>query len=110
MLFRSPVDSNTADWVISNCVVNLSPEKPRVFAEIARVLKPGGRLVLANMTMGERLGSGIYQRLYKFSPSLMGGCRGVRMSGALQKGGFEVLSRKSVVFVRLGEVRSQGWA
>ena len=38
-----PVDSDSVDWVISNCVINLSPEKSKVFAEIARVLKPGGR-------------------------------------------------------------------
>ena len=34
-----PVESESIDWVISNCVINLSPEKPKVFAEIARVLK-----------------------------------------------------------------------
>ena len=36
-----PVESESADWVISNCVINLSPEKDRVFAEIARMLRPG---------------------------------------------------------------------
>ncbi len=39
-----PVESSSVDWVISNCVINLSPEKHRVFAEIARVLKPGGQM------------------------------------------------------------------
>ena len=38
-----PVETQSVDWVISNCVINLSPEKDRVFAEIFRVLKPGGR-------------------------------------------------------------------
>lgn len=37
-----PVESSSVDWVISNCVINLSPEKERVFSEITRVLKPGG--------------------------------------------------------------------
>ncbi len=36
-----PVEDASVDWVISNCVINLSPEKERVFAEIARVLRPG---------------------------------------------------------------------
>jgi len=44
-----PVDDASVDWVISNCAINLSPDKPAVFLEIARVLRPGGRVVICDI-------------------------------------------------------------
>ena len=58
-----PVDAATVDLVISNGVLNLAPDKEPAFREILRVLKPGGRLQLADIVVGSELSEGIRQDL-----------------------------------------------
>jgi SAM-dependent methyltransferase len=54
-----PVADNSVDVIISNCVINLSPAKPRVWREMARVLKPGGRVAVSDMALLKPLPPGV---------------------------------------------------
>jgi len=74
LLEALPIDDGEAEVVISNCVINLSPEKLRVLAEIRRVLKPGGRLVFSDIVSERALPPEI-----RFNPRLKGEC----IAGAL---------------------------
>jgi SAM-dependent methyltransferase len=56
-----PVANNFVDVVISNCVINLSPDKPRVFSEIYRVLRPGGRLMVSDIVLEQELPESVKQ-------------------------------------------------
>ncbi|MBI5689019.1 MAG: arsenite efflux transporter metallochaperone ArsD [Verrucomicrobia bacterium] len=54
-----PVADASVDVVISNCVINLSPDKPQVWREVARVLKPGGRVAVSDLALRQPLPSAI---------------------------------------------------
>ena len=69
-----PVDSNRVDVIISNCVINLSPDKAKVFSEAFRVLKPGGKLAVSDIVTDGPLPEAI-----KKSMSAWAGC----IAGAL---------------------------
>jgi len=66
-----PVADRTVDLIISNCVINLSPEKPRVFAEAFRVLQLGGRLAIADIVATQPLPAALRTKL-----SAIGACIG----------------------------------
>lgn len=56
-----PLEDASVDFVISNCVINLSPDKPAVFREIARVLKPGGRFAVSDIVLLRPLPAAVEQ-------------------------------------------------
>ncbi len=96
--FDLPMEENTVDVLMNNYMFDLMTEEDmdKALSEFRRVLKQEGRLVLVNMTTGERLGSRMYDQVYRFAPRLMGGCRGVRLSDKLRAHGFIVETREYV--------------
>jgi SAM-dependent methyltransferase len=64
-----PVEARSIDWVISNCVISLSPDKERVFAEIARVLRPGGEMLISDIVVDKQL-AWVLARLVRIAPSI----------------------------------------
>ena len=94
--FKLEAEDNQYDLLINNYMFDLIPydQMDTILTEFKRVLKTGGKLVLLNMTKGEKLGSGIYDFIYRISPRLMGGCRGVQLSERIQRHGFDVKSRE----------------
>ena len=66
-----PVEDSSVDWVISNCVINLSPEKDRVFSEIARVLKPGGTMQVSDI-VAEEMPPELRERVDLFTSCIAG--------------------------------------
>lgn len=78
------------DVLINNYMFDLIPQQdfPVVLREFNRVLRPGGRLAMVNMTGGERWYNGIWERLYRMNPALIGGCRGISLLPELSACGF----------------------
>jgi SAM-dependent methyltransferase len=69
---KRPLAEASVDCVISNCVINLAPDKPAVFREIVRVLKPGGRLVVSDIALKKPLPAEIGQDIMAYVGCIAG--------------------------------------
>jgi arsenite methyltransferase len=67
-----PLPDASVDCVISNCVVNLAPDKPAVFREIARVLKPGGRVAISDIALKHELPEAVAQSMAAYVGCIAG--------------------------------------
>jgi SAM-dependent methyltransferase len=84
-----PVANNSVDVIISNCVINLSPEKQRVFNEAFRVLKPGGRLAVADMVATAPLPDDIKADWAAYTGCMAGASQITELERMLQASGFK---------------------
>lgn len=84
-----PLADASVDCVISNCVINLAPDKPAVFREIARVLKPGGRLAASDIALKGELPAEITQSMAAYVGCIAGAIRIEDYRKGLKDAGFE---------------------
>ena len=93
-----PVDANSVDVIISNCVVNLSPNKAKVFAEAFRVLKPGGKLAVSDIVTDGELPEAVKQSLSAWAGCVAGAVEAKDYIGMMQAAGFTDVSVSPVFF------------
>lgn len=84
-----PLADDSVDVIISNCVINLSPDKARVFAEAYRVLKPGGRLAISDVVASTELPEEIRNDLELYSGCMAGASLVSELETILQNTGYE---------------------
>ncbi len=83
-----PVADATADMVISNCVINLSTDKPRVFREALRVLKPGGRLMVSDLVLARPLPPSVARSVAAYTGCIAGAMLKDAYLAAIRQAGF----------------------
>ncbi len=84
-----PAPDNSVDAVISNCVINLSPEKSKVFTEAFRVLKPGGRLMISDIVLLKELPEAIKNSVEAYVGCISGAMGRDEYLQAIETAGFE---------------------
>jgi SAM-dependent methyltransferase len=84
-----PVADGSVDAVISNCVINLAPDKSRVFAEAFRALKPGGRLMVSDIVLTAPLPKGVQDSVSAYVGCLAGAALRTDYLRAIEQAGFE---------------------
>lgn len=84
-----PVEDETVDVIISNCVINLSPDKQAVFNEAFRVLKPGGRIMVSDLVLEKELPKAIKNSVEAYVGCIAGAIMKEQYLGHIKKAGFK---------------------
>lgn len=93
-----PFEDGTFEVLMTQYLLDILPVEDfiPILLEFKRVLKSGGRIVVANMTKGEKWLNQIYEKIYKLKPPLLAGCRGVMAQPFLEEIGFRVVRREFI--------------
>lgn len=93
-----PFEDSTFDILMNQYMLDILPIEDfiPILVEYERVLKNGGKIVLVNMTKGEKWVNQIYEEIYKLKPPLLAGCRGILVQPFLEKIGFKEIKREFV--------------
>ena len=96
--FDLKVGDASVDMLVNNYMFDLVPfnQMDKIIGEFKRVLKRNGKLILINMTKSESFGGGLYENVYRLSPRILGGCRGVQMTDLLTQHGFKIEVREYI--------------
>jgi len=86
---KLPVEDNIIDVVISNCVINLSPDKEAVFKEAFRVLKPRGRLMVSDLVLAKNLPKAVQESVEAYVGCLAGAIKKNEYLHFISKAGFK---------------------
>jgi arsenite methyltransferase len=98
-----PIDSGSVDYVISNCVINLSPDKLAVFRESFRALKPGGTFAVADVTLPKEIPNAAKKDMDSWSACIAGALTDSNYRRLLENAGFERVWIEHVSDSNIGE-------
>lgn len=86
---KIPLPDSSVDCVISNCVINLAPDKPAVFREIFRILKPGGRVAVSDIALKGELPKEVATSIAAYTGCIAGAIKIEEYRAGLLKAGFQ---------------------
>lgn len=90
-----PMAASKVDVVISNCVLNLVPDKSKAFAEIMRILKPGGHFCISDVVLKGKLPEGIREAAELYAGCVSGALQKAEYMGIIHETGFQGVSVKA---------------